>query len=295
MNFPVQKAFNTLLINLGWMGDFVKEVAVVVPSRIQSPSSITTYKKCPRKYFYSYIEELPSKPSIHQLRGSVVHSVLDKFFATNVQSVSQDNAVNFFRNAIQDLLVIEWKSAQPKMRELGVVEVDEIRFFEETLRMVSNWLEGFVVRFCAESGSVQDVFHRLTPLRELSYVSDELWVRGIIDVIEQQGFETRVMDYKTSNHSNVDEYKLQLAIYSLLFFEKHKKLPDRAGIYFLKDNTTKFVSVDHELLDFAKREIELIHQNTFSKEKRFYPKHISSLCKWSTGQCDFYDVCVKDK
>ncbi len=202
---------------------------------------------------------------------------------------------NFFRNVVQDLLVSEWKLSQQKIRGLGVSERDEMRFFEETLLMVFNWLEGFVQRFSAESGSVSEIFHKLTPLRELSYVSDAHFVRGIIDVIEQHGSETRVMDYKTSNHSNIEEYRLQLAIYSLLFFERHKKFPDKVGIYFLKDNTTKFLNVDQELLDFAKREIELIHQNTFSKDKKFYPKHISSLCKWSTGQCDFYDVCVKDE
>ncbi|MBI4141715.1 PD-(D/E)XK nuclease family protein [Candidatus Woesearchaeota archaeon] len=272
-----------------------KEAVLLVPSRIQSPSSITTYNKCPRKYYYSYIAELPSKPNIHQIRGSVAHAVLDKFFLTNVQQVSSDTAPNFFRNVVQDLLVSEWKLSQQKIRGLGVSERDEMRFFEETLLMVFNWLEGFVQRFSAESGSVSEIFHKLTPLRELSYVSDAHFVRGIIDVIEQHGSETRVMDYKTSNHSNIEEYRLQLAIYSLLFFERHKKFPDKVGIYFLKDNTTKFLNVDQELLDFAKREIELIHQNTFSKDKKFYPKHISSLCKWSTGQCDFYDVCVKDE
>lgn len=287
-----QKSFNTTHFILRLMVE--KEVAVVVPARVQSPSSITTYKKCPRKYYYAYIEELESKPSIHLVRGSVAHSVLDKFFTANVKSLSREDAPNFFRNVVQNLLVSEWKSSQQKIRELGVSEADEMRFFEETLLMVFNWLEGFVQRFDSEAGSVEEVFHRLTPLRELSYVSDEHWVRGIIDVIEQYGAETRVMDYKTSNHSNIEEYKLQLAIYSLLFFEKHKKLPDKVGIYFLKDNRTKFLNVDQELLDFAKREIELIHQNTLSKEKKFYPKHISSLCKWSTGQCDFYDVCIKD-
>jgi hypothetical protein len=52
------------------------------------------------------------------------------------------------------------------------------------------------------------------------------------------------------------------------------------------------VEVDEALVEFAKREVELIHQSTQSKEKVDYPKQISPLCKWRTGQCDFYDTCL---
>lgn len=269
--------------------------SVVVPSRVQSPSSMGTYNKCPRKYYYSYIERLPSKQSIAQVRGVIAHSVLDKFFGINVAGVERAGAAGFFRLAVQNLLVKEWTFAQKDIVALGVSREDEIFYFEETLLMIFNWLEYFIQRFDSEQGSVGEVFHRLTPLRELSYSSDEHFVRGIVDVIETHGVETRIMDYKTSNHSNVEEYRLQLAVYALLFFEKHGKLPDRVGIYFLKEGKIKFVNVDHSLLDFAKREIELIHQKTFSKDKKDYPKHVTSLCKWSSGQCDFYDVCCKDE
>lgn len=271
----------------------MEKAGEIVPSRIQSPSSITTYQKCPRKYYYSYIECLEQKPSIHLVRGTVAHCVLDKFFATDVSALTRENFANHFRLAVQDLLVKEWQASQPKLQILGISKEDEIVFFEETLLMIFNWLENFIYRFQTESGTIPEIFRKLTPLREMQYSSDELYVRGIIDVIEQHGSETRIMDYKTSNHSNVDEYKLQLAIYSLLYFERHAKLPARAGIYFLKENKIKFVNVNDELLDFAKKEIENIHKNTFSKDKNRYPKHITSLCKWSTGQCDFYDVCIK--
>jgi len=267
----------------------------ILPSRVQSPSSITTYKKCPRKYYYSYIEKLEQKQSIHTIRGSIAHSVLDKFFTIDVSTLLKENYAHFFRLAVQDLLVKEWQSKQKEIEAIGVKKGSEIVFFEETLVMLFNWLEHFISRFSQEDGSVSEIFRKLTPLRELQYMSEDLFVKGIIDVIERHGPETRIMDYKTSNHSNIEEYRLQLAVYSLLYFERHKKLPDKVGIYFLKENKIKFVNVDDSLLDFAKKEIDLIHQNTFSKEKRHYPKHITSLCKWSSGQCDFYDVCMGDE
>jgi len=71
-----------------------------------------------------------------------------------------------------------------------------------------------------------------------------------------------IIDYKTNASFEMkDSLKLQLAIYSLLYFEKHGKMPSRAGIFFLRQKLRLF-KVDKELLDFARKEIELIHQHT---------------------------------
>jgi len=35
-------------------------------------------------------------------------------------------------------------------------------------------------------------------------------------------------------------------------------------------------------------------EKTISEDKGEYPKQESPLCKWSTGQCDFFEHCVKD-
>ena len=65
-------------------------------ARIQSPSSINTHKQCPRKYWYSYVARLPSKPSIHLVRGTIVHAVLEKFFDTDVTNVPDEPQAFFF-------------------------------------------------------------------------------------------------------------------------------------------------------------------------------------------------------
>ena len=36
----------------------------LMPKRVQSPSSISTYKQCPRKYFYQYVLKLPTQGNI---------------------------------------------------------------------------------------------------------------------------------------------------------------------------------------------------------------------------------------
>ena len=49
--------------------------------------------------------------------------------------------------------------------------------------------------------------------------------------------------------------------------------------------------MDEELVKHAKFEIEQVHASTTSNEMSEYPQSPSPLCKWRTGQCDFYEVC----
>ncbi|GAI33762.1 unnamed protein product [marine sediment metagenome] len=61
-------------------------------------------------------------------------------------------------------------------------------------------------------------------------------------------------------------------------------------LYFLKHGA-RFVDVDERLIELAKQELEMIHKVTESDNMDDYPRQESGLCKWSSGQCDFYDVC----
>lgn len=261
--------------------------------RVQSPSSMNTYKKCPRKYYYSYICELESLPNIHQVRGKIAHSVLEKFFDADVSSFALADCEQKLSVVLQELLLKEWYAAKKDLDQLGLSS-DQLQFyFEETLMMLLNWLDQFSASIKSHKGSFQDIFKQLTPVREKLYQSEVLQVRGIIDAIENINDELRIMDYKTSNNFDEQEHKLQLAVYSLLYQEQHDRLPDKAGIYFLKDKP-KFIKVEPQLLEFAKKEIELIHQKTCSEDIKDYPKIKSRFCKYSTGQCEYFDVCEKE-
>lgn len=258
--------------------------------RVQSPSSINTYKQCPRKYYYSYIAKLETKPNIHQVRGKITHAVMEKFFDSDISQLSLDSFELGLMNIMQDLLLQEWRKNEKRFSMLGITPQQNMFYFEDTMLMLLNWLNFFVRKVYKQEGSFQERFKKLTPLREHHIMNEKLSIRGIIDAIETHDSQIKIMDYKTSNHSNEDEYRLQLAIYTLLYYEKHGRLPDKAGIYFLKDRP-KFIDVDESLLEFARKEIEWVHRRTESDDKIDYPRKPGKLCKWSTGQCEFFDVC----
>jgi len=259
--------------------------------RVQSPSSIKTYKHCPRKYYYTYIEKRPTPPNIHMVRGNIAHSVLEYFFDMDTSLVTMENFTIKLKSRIQELLVEQWGAYKEKLEEVGITKEQKIFYFEETLLMLLNWTNQFCKKIEAEQGIFPERFKKLTPVREQEYKSDTYAVRGFIDAIEKlEAGIVRLMDYKTDKKFDLNRHKLQLAIYALLYYDKHQELPTHLGIYFLKGNE-QVVAYDETLLAMAKREIAYIHEVTETNDKNEYPKSPGPLCKWRTGQCEHYDVC----
>ena len=162
--------------------------------------------------------------------------------------------------------------------------------------MLLNWANQFIENFSRtrqeKELSILQTFQQLTPVREQKFVSDNYSVQGFIDAIHHVGNEVQIIDYKTNASLELkEENKLQLAIYSLLYQEKHGVTPSKVGIFFLR-HKLKLLKVDEELLGLARKEIELIHAHTSkSAQIEQYPRTTGPLCKWSTGQCDFFEVC----
>ncbi|MSR86272.1 PD-(D/E)XK nuclease family protein [Candidatus Woesearchaeota archaeon] len=259
--------------------------------RVESPSSINTFFQCNRKYYYHYIEKLPTKASIHTVRGNIAHSVLEHFYTLDVSSFQ--NYEKDFKVAVQKLFLEQWGAYKEELFALQLPQKELEFYFEETLLMLLNWCHYYLKEFKEKfSGSIEETFTKMKPITEVEYSSDFLSVRGFIDAIRSEGEQVHIIDYKTNANSEIkDSILLQLGIYSLLYQEKHNKIPDKVGVFFLKDKLY-LLPVDQQLLENARFAIEQIHAQTMTTEKiADYKKNITPLCKWRTGQCDFYSVC----
>lgn len=256
--------------------------------RVQSPSSINLFKQCARKYFYVYIKGFELLPSIHTARGHVAHSVLENFFDIDITGITKENCREMLQARIPTLLVKYWTDAKKEFDALDLTHEQVQFYFEETLVMLFNWLNHFIERVHGHPGDFAAAFKALTPEREKEYVSQYYSVHGFVDAIEHAGDEVRIVDYKTSKDPKMTpEYKLQLAIYSLLYHETHGHPPNKVGIFFLKDGP-QFINVDADLLEMAKREIAVIHKGTETDDITDYAKDATKRwCRW----CEFSELC----
>lgn len=263
-------------------------------ARIQSPSSINTYKQCPRKYYYSYILKLPRSSNIHCVRGNIVHEVLEEFFDIDLKEIDANNFIPKFSSHMRDLFNKKWEERKQEINELKM-SMDEIQFFyEDSMLMIANWINAIIRRIGQEleKSSFEEAFKKIKPdIIEEEFASDFYKVRGFIDFVHLKDGKVKIMDYKTSKSPELKpEYRLQLGIYALLYDEKYGQLPDEVGIWFLKHGEVT-LPVTEELIKDTKFEIEQIHLNTETKEITDYPRCPGPLCKYSTGQCEFYEEC----
>ncbi len=271
-----------------------------MPKRVQSPSSINTFKQCPRKYFYQYIIKYPTKENIHTIRGNIVHDALEQFYSISIDKINGESYKKEMSLHLKNRFDSCWRSAAARIQKTGMGDEYISTCYQESTHMLANWLNRFFEDIEAEMKksnlSMIDAFQKLKPIAlEKEYKDTDLMVRGFIDVIQKDGEDIILMDYKTSKSSELKkEYLLQLGIYSVLYEKEHGKYPSKVGLWFLKDKPVT-IKVTPQLVKDALFEIEQIHFATESDKIKDYPKYESGLCKWSTGKCDFFDICMKER
>lgn len=243
--------------------------------------------------------KVPTSPNIHLIRGNVVHETLEYFFDLDSNKLSNEGFKQQLTLRLKDLFEKQWNAKKKHLSKLRLSQEKLMFYHDESKLMLANWLNSFFNKVDEELKhiSVEQAFNKLKPLaREIKYQSEVHQVRGFVDVIEDNDGEIKLVDYKTSKPKDylTKEYKLQLAIYSLMYKEKHGKLPDKVSVWFLK-NKEVVVDVTEEMVKNAAFEIEQIHFATESDMIKDYKKVITPLCKYSTGQCDFYDICMRQR
>ncbi|MBR9675570.1 PD-(D/E)XK nuclease family protein [Candidatus Woesearchaeota archaeon] len=267
-------------------------------NRVQSASSIKTLKQCPRKYYYRYVEEIQEETNIYAIRGKAAHRALEEFFSLNTEQLEtiskQTNRVSTLKAVIRNQFDDAWKELSQEIETIDLNQALIKQYHDETISMLMDYVEETANQI---TGGFVEGFEAQKPIRiEEEIISEDLGVRGFIDVQRKDGDDLIVLDYKTSSRMGLEEHLLQLGIYALLIKDKHGKIPEKVGVIFLKHaGKTQTINVTQEMLRGVINEIRAAHKKTQSREKSDYNKIYGPLCKWNYGQCGYFDVCQKDK
>ena len=244
-----------------------------------SPSSINTFLRSPRLFYYQYILGMKSPPNIHLYKGSFVHGILEDLFSggryidPKVYCTTRMN---------------DWNPPQAIIQHMKEGETEE-NHRNETAKI----LQVFATRLTEKiemillEGKARDKNHAwnlIKPkLREHKIFDTERNVVGIIDSVETNfDDEVYVMDYKTSKlykNTMSTEYVRQIAIYAYLFKKEFGKLPQYVGINYLRYGETYMIPLwimDGKLGEMleaqAIADIEYVRKNTVSTNIEDYPK-----------------------
>ena len=269
--------------------------------RVQSPSSIITYNQCPRKYYYRYHERLPSPKSIHLIRGSLVHEVLEHIYDLDTAQIPDESFLVTLRVVLHENFRKTWLAASDELAELGLSPEELDGFYAESRDMVSNFFHYLKDRMRPHLSSMtpREAFAKVTPKREVLMKSARHNVQGYIDAIQEEGLgekpRTVILDYKTSKKLEITpEYRQQLGIYAMLH-EEHSFAPEEVAIFFLKHGQELRLPVTFELIEEARAACRDVGLRTTSTQINDYPKRPGPLCKYSSGQCEYYGLCFEGR
>jgi len=235
--------------------------------KMSSPSSIKTYKQCKRKYYYQYKLRIPEKKNVAMIGGIVVHEAIRR----RVTSKQSD---------IEQIFNWLWLDAEKELLELGLTGDEIKKYYSQYKSMAINWEKEFNENKDAKIEC------------EVELCSKRYNVRGIIDEISERDGKVRIMENKTCLEEEVkEEHKRQIGIYTLLYEENFKKLPDSIGVRFLRTGKKVYIPIKENLLARARYECRTAMLNSISDDIKDYPKTVSGLCWWRNGRCGYFELC----
>lgn len=255
---------------------------------VYSHSKLNTFKHCPRKFKYKYIDQFPPEieKTIEAHLGRAVHSTLEWIYNVTKKSTSPptlDEAINYY--------FIKWQDEFSDEVIIVKKELTEKDYFNKGVRFVIDY---YSKHFPFKDGTIE------CEKKVSICLSDETGekkylLKGFIDrlVYNTETGEYEIHDYKTGNNlpnqNELDEDN-QLALYSLAIkeiFGEDKKII--LVWHFLAHNVTaKSERNENDLKKLKNDTIKLIEQIEQTKE---FPPNFSPLCNW----CEYRKRCFSQK
>ncbi len=262
-----------------------------------SPSRAADFKTCPLLFRLRTIDRLPERPSADQVRGTLVHAVLERLF--DLPAGERTPA------AAAALVAPQWQrlvDGQPELAELFAgptpgqpaldtaldpVASDDGDPTDVFLRSARELLDGYF--------AVEDP-RRLEPAERESLISTlvdgQLLIRGYIDRLDvSPAGELRVVDYKTGGaprEAFEARALFQLKFYALVLWRTRGVVPRVLRLLYLRDAEVCDYHPDAEELQRFERTVvalwRAIEQATAARDFRPRP---SRLCGW----CSYQRLC----
>jgi putative RecB family exonuclease len=216
-----------------------------------SPSRAGDFKQCPLLYRFRAIDRLPELPSRAQVRGTLVHAVLERLYDLPAQQRHPD--------AAHGLVAPEWARLCAEMPELV-----EGLFAGPDDPELPQWL--------ASAGPLIDAYFRLEDPRRLEPAARELLVetelpsglllRGYVDRLDvTPAGQVRVVDYKTgASPRPIAETRalFQMKFYALVLLYLRGAVPRQLRLLYLTDGESLTYEPDEPELRRFERTLDAI-------------------------------------
>ncbi|GLW64952.1 recombinase RecB [Actinomadura rubrobrunea] len=265
-----------------------------------SPSRAGDFMTCPLLYRFRVIDRIPERPSPAQVRGTLVHAVLERLFDLPTERRTVEAAL--------DMLVPQWErlvAEEPELAELfrdagagdGASSAEasggssrgaaggesEADWLEQARRMVERYF------------TLEDP-RRLEPAEREVFVEtvleSGLRLRGFIDRVDvAPSGDIRIVDYKTGTAPRADfeaRALFQMKFYALVLWRLRGRVPRLLQLMYLGNGEILRYAPDEADLRATQRKIEALWQAIRrAMETGEWRHRPSRLCDW----CDHKVRC----
>lgn len=242
-----------------------------------SPSRASDYKQCPLLYRFRAIDKLPEPKTLAQVKGTLVHAVLENTHKLPSEQRDYPTAVKMIKPEWEKMV-----AADSELKEL-VPDDATLDFFVSARDLVKGYFQmenpqGFDAQECEMY--VDTVLPNGVP------------VRGFIDRVDVAPTgEVRVVDYKTGKKPlprYSHDAQFQMRFYALVYWRILGTIPAQLRLMYLKVLDSMFLAPTREELEYFERDLGDLWAKIEGdgKEGVFRPK-TSKLCGW----CSFQKLC----
>ncbi|MER7132227.1 RecB family exonuclease [Streptosporangium saharense] len=244
-----------------------------------SPSRAGDFMTCPLLYRFRVIDRLPEPPSPAAVRGTMVHSVLERLYDLP--------AAERTRAAAVELLEPQWRrllASEPSYEAMFTDESERAEWLSQAAVMVERY-------FTLEDPT------RLEPAERELYVEatldNGLVLRGYIDRLDvAPSGEVRVVDYKTGSAPGpAFEAKalFQMRFYALALWRLHGSVPRVLQLMYLggQGEVLRYAPDEADLLATERKVRALWTAIERAMETGEWPPRPSRLCDW----CNYRELC----
>ena len=274
-----------------------------------SPSRAADFKTCPLLFRFRTVDRLPEQPSADQVRGTLVHAVLERLF--DLPPGDRTPAAAAALVEPQWLRLVE---QEPELAALFATTTEPdpsgtppatsvppaaAALIEPVPAGAVPDQVGQLAAFLAGARSLLDGYfavedpRRIEPAERESLISTlvdgELLIRGYIDRLDvSPSGDLRVVDYKTGGaprEAFEARALFQMKFYALVLWRTRGVVPKVLRLHYLKDAEVCDFSPDAGELERFERTLVALSQaiERAKRDQDFRPKP-SRLCGWCSHQ-----------
>lgn len=235
-------------------------------------SAINTYLWCPRKFYYKYVERRKEKQKDFFVFGNIIHKVPELFFKKNIFDKSKDYST--LKTNTLKLLTTAWRDKKSEIESLNLNQRTKDQNYIDAQKMTLDWLHYFL----------KNKHKDLKPIVETKIFNHKHKIWCVVDHIQHPYKHPIITDYKSSQKDKItDSIKLQMAIQSICFADKFKRMDHKLGVHFLRfpvsDSNPYYIEPTQELHDFALEKIKIVREGTTTTDINNYPCTCGGECK----------------